>query len=116
MNYKNITSLIVELDKHAQYVPDGNTFTSEWLEQEYSGVTAMRDQGKPSYRNEYRIIKILIEARTKVLLKHRDKLALFVPSAKIIKSIEDAIKEEFNCRHAKSINDELKKKLVNTAL
>ncbi|KAL3884543.1 hypothetical protein ACJMK2_024677 [Sinanodonta woodiana] len=79
MNDINIVELIVELDKLAPYVPAGNTFTSEWLEQEYSSVTSMRDQGKPSYRNEYRIIKILIEARTKMLLKHKDKLVLFVP-------------------------------------
>ncbi|KAL3870477.1 hypothetical protein ACJMK2_038532 [Sinanodonta woodiana] len=87
MNDENIAALIVKLDKLSEYVPSGNTFTLEWLDQEYSGVTAMRDQGKPFYRNEYRIIKILIEARTPVLLKNRDKLALFVRSARIIRSI-----------------------------
>jgi hypothetical protein len=116
MNDENIAQLIVELDKLAPYVPAGNTFTSDWLEQEYSGVTAMRDQGKPSYRNEYRIIKLLIEARTKVLLKHKDKLVLFVPSFKIIRSIEDALKEEFNSRqHAKTINTDLEN-LANMSL
>ncbi|KAL3854094.1 hypothetical protein ACJMK2_013373 [Sinanodonta woodiana] len=110
MNDDNIVQLNDELDKLAQYVPPGNTFTSEWLEDAYSGVTTMRNEGKPSYRNKYRIIKILIEARTKVLLKHKDKLALFVPLFEIIQSIEDALKEEFNSRrHAKEINDDFKK-------
>ncbi|KAL3879485.1 hypothetical protein ACJMK2_031781 [Sinanodonta woodiana] len=82
MNDENIAQLIVELDKLTPFVPPGNTFTSEWLEDAYSGVTSMRNDGKPSYRNEYRITKVLIEARTKVLLKHKDKLVLFVPSLK----------------------------------
>ncbi|KAL3859074.1 hypothetical protein ACJMK2_009316 [Sinanodonta woodiana] len=116
MNDENIAQLIVEFDKLAQYVPSGNTFTSEWLEQEFSTVMSMRYQGKPSYRNEYRIIKILIEARTKVLLKHKDKLALFAPSFKIITPIEDAFKEEFNSRHhAKTVNADLEK-LANMSL
>ncbi|KAL3881405.1 hypothetical protein ACJMK2_027850 [Sinanodonta woodiana] len=115
MNVENTAQLIVELDKLAPFVPPGNTFTSEWLEQEYSAVTSMRDQGKPSNRNEYRIIKILIEARTNVLLKHRDKLVLFVPASRIIKSIENALEKEFNSRqHAKAIND--LEKLLNTPL
>ncbi|KAL3874170.1 hypothetical protein ACJMK2_037218 [Sinanodonta woodiana] len=108
MNDENIAQLIVELDKLALYVPVGNTFTSDWLEHEYSGVTSMRDQGKPSYRNEYRIMQILIEARTNVLSKQRDKLVLFVPASRIIKSLEDALKEEFNYRqHTRTINDDL---------
>ncbi|KAL3832629.1 hypothetical protein ACJMK2_024257 [Sinanodonta woodiana] len=88
MNDENIAQLIVELDKLAPLVPSGHTFKSAWMENEYSGVTSMRDQGKPSYRNEYRIIKIIIEARTKVLLKNKDKLVLFVPASRIIKAIE----------------------------
>ncbi|KAL3865933.1 hypothetical protein ACJMK2_043278 [Sinanodonta woodiana] len=95
MNDENIAQLITELDKLTPFVQSGNTFTSTWLESEYAGVLAMRDQGKSSYRNEYRIIKILIEARTKVLLKNNDKLVLFVPASTIIKSIEEALKEEF---------------------
>ncbi|KAL3885576.1 hypothetical protein ACJMK2_025627 [Sinanodonta woodiana] len=110
MNDENLAHLIVELDKLAQYIPAGNTFTSAWLENEYSTVTSMRDQGKPSYRHEYRIINILIEARTKVLLKNREKLVLFVPTSRIIESIEDALKEEFNSRqHSKAINDDMEK-------
>ncbi|KAL3881771.1 hypothetical protein ACJMK2_028165 [Sinanodonta woodiana] len=112
MNDENIAQLIVELDKLALFVPSGNTFTSVWLENKYSTVISMRDQGKPSYRNEYRIKKILIEARTKVSLKNRDKLVLFVPASSIIKSIKDALKEEFNSRqHAKEINAYLEKLL-----
>ncbi|KAL3831357.1 hypothetical protein ACJMK2_023110 [Sinanodonta woodiana] len=110
MNDEIISRLMVELDKLAQYVSPGNKFTSEWIEDEYSGVTTMRNEGKPSYRNEYRIINVITEGRTKVLLKHKDKLALFVPSFKIMKSIEDALKEEFNShRHAKEINADLEK-------
>ncbi|KAL3871384.1 hypothetical protein ACJMK2_039388 [Sinanodonta woodiana] len=110
MNDEHIAQLIIKLDKLAQHVPPGNTFTNAWLEDEYSGVTSMRDQGKPSYRNEYKIIKILIEARTNVLLRHKDKLALFVASFKMVKSIEDALKEEFNSRQqAKSINADVDK-------
>ncbi|KAL3889303.1 hypothetical protein ACJMK2_001647 [Sinanodonta woodiana] len=110
MNDENIAQLIVELDKLSEYVPPGNTFTIDWLENEYSTVTAMRCQGKLSYRNEYRIIKILIESLTKVLVNHRDKLVLLVLSFKIIKSIEDALKEEFNSlQHAKMINSDLEK-------
>ncbi|KAL3858388.1 hypothetical protein ACJMK2_012979 [Sinanodonta woodiana] len=78
MNDENIAQLIIELDELAPLVPSGNTFTSTWLENEYAGVLAMRDQGKPSYRNEYRIIKILIEARTKLLLKNKDKLVFLL--------------------------------------
>ncbi|KAL3871157.1 hypothetical protein ACJMK2_039173 [Sinanodonta woodiana] len=110
MNDENIALLITELDKLAPLVPSGNTFTSTWLENEYAGVLAMRDQGKPSYQNEYRIIKILIEARTKVLLKNKDKLVLFVPASRIIKAIEEALKEEFNeCKNAKYSNADLDK-------
>ena len=110
MNDENIAQLIVELDKLALLVPSGNTFTSAWLENEYAGVISMRDQGKPSYRNEFRIIKILIEARTKVLLKNKDKLVLFVPASRIIKTIEEALKEEFNERkNAKEVNADLEK-------
>ncbi|KAL3888524.1 hypothetical protein ACJMK2_000890 [Sinanodonta woodiana] len=92
MNDENITHMCNELDKLAMYVPAGITFTSDWLEQEYLGVTSMRDQGKPSYRNKYRIVKLLIEARTKVLLKHLYKMGLFVAASRIIKSIEDSLK------------------------
>ena len=116
MNDENIAQLIIELDKLAPYVPPRNTFTREWLEQEYSGVTSMRDQGKPSYRNEYRIIKLLIKARTKVLLKHKYKLMLFVPTGRIIKSIEDALKQDYEeHQQAKSVNEEYMK-LLNTPL
>ncbi|KAL3876798.1 hypothetical protein ACJMK2_034592 [Sinanodonta woodiana] len=112
MNDENIAQLIIELDKLVQYVPAENTFTSEWLEQEYLGVTSTRDLGKLSYRNEYRIIKILIEPRTKVLVKHRYKMALFVPSGRIIKSIEDYLKETYNERQQfKPVNDEFEKVL-----
>ncbi|KAL3886359.1 hypothetical protein ACJMK2_026357 [Sinanodonta woodiana] len=93
MNDDNIAQLIIELDKLAPLVPSGNTFTSSWLENEYAGVLSMRDQGKPSYRNEYRIIKILIESRTKVMLKHKEKLVLFVPASRIIKAIEVSLNE-----------------------
>ncbi|KAL3864722.1 hypothetical protein ACJMK2_006379 [Sinanodonta woodiana] len=116
MNDENIAQLIIELDKLAPLVPTRNTFTSTWLENEYAGVLAMRDQGKPSYRNEYRIIKILIEARTKVVLKNKDKLVLFVPASRIIKAIEEALKEEYNERkNAKCINADLDK-LLNMPL
>ncbi|KAL3851630.1 hypothetical protein ACJMK2_015363 [Sinanodonta woodiana] len=116
MNDENIAQLIVELDKLAPLVPSGNTFTSAWLENEYPGVTSLRDQGKPSYRNEYRIIKILIEARRKVLLKKRDKLVLFVLASRIIKAIEDVLKEDFNeRRNAKEVNADLEK-LLNMPL
>ncbi|KAL3890144.1 hypothetical protein ACJMK2_002436 [Sinanodonta woodiana] len=116
MNDENIAQLIIELDNLSQYVPPGNTFTSAWLEDEYSGVRSMRNQGKQSYRNEYRVINILIDARTKVLLKHKDKLAPFVPRFKIVKSIGDALKEEFISRQqAKSINAYLAK-LANMSL
>ncbi|KAL3883076.1 hypothetical protein ACJMK2_029369 [Sinanodonta woodiana] len=112
MNDENIAQLIVELDKLAPLVPPGNTFTSAWLQNEYSSVTSMRDRGKPSYKNEYRIIKVRIEARTKVFLKNRDKLVLFVPASRIIKSIEDALKEEFDERqHSKEFNSDLEKLL-----
>ncbi|KAL3875339.1 hypothetical protein ACJMK2_033297 [Sinanodonta woodiana] len=96
MNDENIAALSIELDKLLLLVPSGNNFTSEWLEQEYLSVTSMRDQGKPSYRNEYRIIKLLIEARTKVLLKNKDKLSMFVPTDRIIRDIENYIKEAYN--------------------
>ncbi|KAL3848457.1 hypothetical protein ACJMK2_019313 [Sinanodonta woodiana] len=113
MNDENIAQLIVELDKLSQYVPAGNTLTSEWLEQEYLGVTIMRDQGKPSYINEYRIKKIFIEARTNVVLKQSDKLALFITACRIIKSIEDALKEIYNERQrAKDVNAEVEKILA----
>ena len=70
----------------------------------------MRDQGKPSYRNEYRIIKLLIEARTKALLKNKEKLALFVPASRIIRDIENDLKETYNERaQAKAVNAELEK-------
>ncbi|KAL3879232.1 hypothetical protein ACJMK2_031540 [Sinanodonta woodiana] len=92
MNDTNITQLSAELDNLLPLVPTGNNFTSEWLEQEYLSVTSMRDQGKPSYRNEYRIIKLLIESRTKVLLRNKDKLALFVPVGRIIRDIENNLK------------------------
>ncbi|KAL3848074.1 hypothetical protein ACJMK2_018955 [Sinanodonta woodiana] len=114
MNDENINQLCTELDKLVSLVPPGNNFTSEWLEQEYLSVTSMRDQGKPSYRNEYRIIKLLIEARTKVLLKHKDKLVLFAPSGRIIRDIEYDLKETYNERaQAKSVNAELDT-LINT--
>ncbi|KAL3864907.1 hypothetical protein ACJMK2_006553 [Sinanodonta woodiana] len=112
MNDENIAQLIIELDKLAPLVPSGNTFTSTWLENEYAGVISMRDQGKPSYRNKCRIIKILIEARTKVLLKNKDKLVLFVPASRTIKAIDEALKEEFNERkNAKEVNADLDKML-----
>ncbi|KAL3886321.1 hypothetical protein ACJMK2_026323 [Sinanodonta woodiana] len=112
MNDENIALLIIELDKLAPLVPSGNTFTSTWLENEYAGVTSMRDQGKPFYQNEYRIIKMLIEAHTKVLLKNKDKSVLFVPASRIIKSIKEALKEEFNERkNAKEVNANLEKLL-----
>ena len=96
MNDENFAQLIIELDKLASLVPSGNTFTSTWLENEYAGAISVRGQGKPSYRNEYRIIKILIEVRTKVLLKN--------------KAIEEALKEEFNERkNAKYSNADLDK-------
>ncbi|KAL3885970.1 hypothetical protein ACJMK2_026001 [Sinanodonta woodiana] len=116
MDDENITQLCAELDKLLPLVPPGNTSTSEWLEQEYLSVTLMRDQGKPSYRNEYRIIKLLIESRTKVLLKNKDKLALFVPAGRIIRDIENSLKDIYNERgQDKSVNAELEK-LLNTAL
>ena len=75
---------------------------------EYTDVARTRSNGWPTYRNEYRIIKLLIDARTKVLLRNRDKLELFVPSFNIMKSIEDALKEEFEARkHGKSITSDL---------
>ena len=80
MNDENITALTVELDK---LVPAGNTFTSEWLENEYAGVTSMRDQGRPSYRNEYRIVKLLIDAYTAAIVANHDKIMLFIPACKI---------------------------------
>ncbi|KAL3848106.1 hypothetical protein ACJMK2_018991 [Sinanodonta woodiana] len=98
MDDKNINQLCDKLDKLLPWVPPGNNFTSEWLEQEYLIVTSMRDQGKPSYRNDYIIIKLLIEARTKVLLKNKDKLALFVPAGRIIRDIENSLKETYNER------------------
>ncbi|KAL3879087.1 hypothetical protein ACJMK2_031401 [Sinanodonta woodiana] len=112
MNDENIAALSTELDKLLPLVPPGNNFTSEWLEQEYLSVTLMRDQGKPSYRNEYRIIKLLIEARTKTMLKNKDKLALFVPASRIIRTIENSIKETYNERaQAKFVNAKLEKLL-----
>ena len=51
MNDENIAQLITKLDKLAPLVSSGNTFTSTWLESEYAGVLAMRDQGKPSCQN-----------------------------------------------------------------
>ncbi|KAL3860022.1 hypothetical protein ACJMK2_010196 [Sinanodonta woodiana] len=116
MNDENIAALSSELDKLLPLVPPGINFTSEWLEQEYLSVTSMRDQRKPSYRNEYRIIKLLIEARTKTMLKNKDKLALFVLASKIIRAIENSIKETYNKRaQAKSVNAELEK-LLNEPL
>ncbi|KAL3865326.1 hypothetical protein ACJMK2_006926 [Sinanodonta woodiana] len=116
MNDENIAALSTELDKLLRLVPPGINFTSEWLEQEYLSVTSMRDQGKPFYRNEYRIIKFVIEARTKTMLKNKDKLSMFVPASKIIQAIENSIKETYNERaHAKSVNVELEK-LLNEPL
>ncbi|KAL3879162.1 hypothetical protein ACJMK2_031471 [Sinanodonta woodiana] len=116
MNDENIAALSAKLDKLLPLIPVGNNFTSEWLEQEYLSVTSRRDQGKPSYRNEYRIIKLLIEARTKTLLRNKDKLSLFVPAGKIIRDIENSIKETYNERaQAKSVNAELEK-LLNAPL
>ncbi|KAL3858813.1 hypothetical protein ACJMK2_009066 [Sinanodonta woodiana] len=116
MDDENINQLCAELDKLLPLVSPGNNFTSEWLEQEYISVTSMRDQGKPSYRNEYRIINLLIESRTKVLLKNKDKLALFVPAGRIIRDIENSLKETYNERaQAKSVNAELEK-FLNTPL
>ncbi|KAL3884526.1 hypothetical protein ACJMK2_024660 [Sinanodonta woodiana] len=116
MNDENITQLCTELDKLLPLIPPRNVFTSEWLEQEYLSVTLMRDQGKPSYRNEYRIIKLLIESRTKELLKNKDNLALFVPAGTIIRYIENSIKEKYHERvQAKSVNAELEK-LLNIPL
>ena len=104
MNNENIAQLIVELDKLLPLVPAGNKFTSEWLENEYAGVTSMRAAGKPSYRNEYRIIKLLVEARISVLLRHRDKMMLFIAA---YKKIEDSLKDIYNNRTAaKSVNAE----------
>ncbi|KAL3868779.1 hypothetical protein ACJMK2_041542 [Sinanodonta woodiana] len=100
MNDENIAQLIVELDKLAPYVPTGNTFTSVWLEQQYAGVTSMRDQGKPYYRNEYRIVKLLIKAYTATIVAHRDKIMIFIPACRIIKSIEDSLKEIYNQRQS----------------
>ncbi|KAL3866667.1 hypothetical protein ACJMK2_043949 [Sinanodonta woodiana] len=112
MDDENIAQLCTELDKLLPLVPPGNNFTSEWLEQEYLSLTSMHDQGKPSYRNEYRIIKLLIESRTKVLLKNKDKLAQFVPAGRIIRNIENLLKETYNERaQAKSVNAELEKLL-----
>ena len=108
MNDENIAELIIELDKLAPLVPPGNHFTSEWLMNEYTDVTKTRNNGWQTYKNEYRIIKLLIDARTKVLLRNRDKLELFVPAFNIMKSIEDALKEEFEARkHGKSIISDL---------
>ncbi|KAL3842749.1 hypothetical protein ACJMK2_020735 [Sinanodonta woodiana] len=116
MNDENIAALSAELDKLLPLVPVGNNFTSEWLEQDYLSVTSMRDQGKPCYRNEYRIIKLLIEARTKTQLRSKDKLSLFVRAGRIIKDIENSIKETYNERsQAKSVNAELEK-LLNALL
>ncbi|KAL3864901.1 hypothetical protein ACJMK2_006548 [Sinanodonta woodiana] len=116
MNDENIAALSTELDKLLPLVPSGNNFTSEWLEQEYLSVISMRDRGQPSYRNEYRIIKLLIESRTKVPLKNKDKLPLFVPAGRIIKNIENELKETCNERaQATSLNEELEK-LINAPL
>ncbi|KAL3858036.1 hypothetical protein ACJMK2_012652 [Sinanodonta woodiana] len=116
MNHQNIAQLCDELDKLLPLVPPGNNFTSNWLEQEYLTVTSMRDQGKPSYRNEYRIIKMLIESRTKILSKNKDKLAQFVLVSRIIRYIENSLKETYNEQaQAKYINAELDK-LLNAPL
>ncbi|KAL3890126.1 hypothetical protein ACJMK2_002419 [Sinanodonta woodiana] len=112
MDDENISQLCNELDKLLPLVSPGNNFTSNWLEQEYLTVTSMRDQGKTSYRNEYRIIKMLIESRTKMLLKNKDKLAKFVPVGRIIRDIENLLKETYNEQaQAKSINAEYNKLL-----
>ncbi|KAL3882986.1 hypothetical protein ACJMK2_029287 [Sinanodonta woodiana] len=116
MDDENSSQLYAELDKFLPLVPPGNNFTSEWLKQEYFSVPSMRDQGKPSYRNEYRIIKLLIESRTKVLLKNKDKLALFVTAGRIIRGIENSLKETYNERaQAKFVNAKLEK-LLNIPL
>ncbi|KAL3889494.1 hypothetical protein ACJMK2_001834 [Sinanodonta woodiana] len=116
MNDENISQLCTELDTLLPLVPPGHNVTSEWLEQEYLSVTSMRDQGKSSYRSEYRIIKLLIESRTKMLLRNKDKLALFVPAGRIIRDIEKDLKETYNERaHPKSVNAELDK-LLNAPL
>ena len=112
MNDENIAQLCAELEKVAPLIPSGNNFTSEWLEQEYLTVTSMRDQGKSSYRNEYRIIKLLIESRTKVLLKNKNNLKQFVTASRIIRDIENSLKETFKEQaDAKIINAELEKLL-----
>ena len=114
MNEENITLLCAELEKLAPLIPKGNNFTSDWLENEYLSVTSMRDLGKPSYRNEYRIIKLLIESRTKVLLKNRDKLKEFVVASRIIRDIENSLKETFKEQtEAKQLNAELAKLIEN---
>jgi hypothetical protein len=96
MNDENINQLCAELDKLKDYIGDNKVLTSDYLEHEYEGVVSMRDLGKPSYRNEYRIIKTIIDARTKVLIRYKDKLPLFVPASKIIKSIEEQLKDIYN--------------------
>ena len=110
MNDGIIATLSVEIDKLAPFIPAGNTFTSDWLEQEYSGVTLQRERGQPSYRNEYRIVKLLIESYTAAIVAHRDKLELFIPACRIIKSIENSLKEIFNQRQQfKPVRDEIER-------
>ena len=53
-------------------------------------------------------MKVLVEARTTVLLKNRDKLKLFVPSFNIVRTIKNDLKEEFELRkNAKTVNADL---------
>ena len=108
MNDENIAELSIELDKIIKLIPSGSTFTSKWLTNEYNSVVESRARGWQTYRNEYRIIKTLLTARSKVLLANRDKLVLFVPLFKIMKSIETSLKEEFeNQKLIKIVDAEL---------
>ena len=72
MNDENIAALSIKLDKIASLVPSGSKFTSDWLTNEYASVVESREQEWQTYRNEYRIMKTLMAARSRVLLKHRD--------------------------------------------
>ncbi len=116
MNDQNIAELCDELDKISQYVsPDNSIFTSKWIADEYKTVTDMQDRGRPSHRNEYRIIKTLIDASLLVLTKHKDKLAVFVPVCKIIRKIEKSIVEIFESeKSAKAVVEEMNKLLESS--
>ena len=112
MTYENIDKLCDELNKVKSIVPAESKFTSEWLETEFKTVIKQRDENRRSYSNEYRIIKVLTEARNEIIKEDKTKLKKFIRASRIMRDIELPLKEIYKRLAAeKRINEEINRLL-----